>query len=111
MAARGEAWWGPAPFKSTTNYRPWLVISDDSHPFASEECIALAMSTQRHDGSIAVAQDDWIDGGSDVDSFISPWYVNTIKLRAFDNRQGTLAPALVTEAVEALHGFTPAMVE
>lgn len=78
MADRGEVWWGPAPFKSTASYRPWLVVSDDSHPFASEECIALAMSTRRHHGSIAVAQADWVDGGSDVDAFVSPWYVTTL---------------------------------
>lgn len=107
MADCGEVWWAPAPFKATVNYRPWLIVSDDSHPFASEECIALAMSTQRHHGSIAVAQDDWIDGGSDVDSFISPWYVNTIKRRAFDNRQGTLPDRLLQRAVDALHGYTP----
>ena len=107
MGARGEVWWGPAPFKATANYRPWLIVNDDSHPFANEECIALAMSTRRHHDSIAVAKDDWIDGGSDVDSFISPWYVNTIKRHAFDNRQGTLPDRLVHRAMDALHGYTP----
>jgi hypothetical protein len=64
------------------------------------------MSTRRHH-SIAVGRDGWIDGDSAVDSFISPWYANAIKLRALDNRQRTLPDRLVHRAVGALHGYTP----
>jgi hypothetical protein len=43
---QGDVWWGPAPHKSDPAYRPWLVVSDDTHPFASEECIVVGMTTQ-----------------------------------------------------------------
>lgn len=106
---RGEVWWGPAPHKPGPAYRPWLVVSDDSHPFAHTECIGLGMTTTEHAEGIAVPDAAWVAGGSNVDSYISPWYVTTLKLRDLDNHQGTIDPELVTTAVEALHGYTPAV--
>lgn len=105
--ARGEVWWGPAPHKSSPAYRPWLVVSDSSHPFADEECIVVAMTTQGHPDGIAVPDEAWVRGGSEKDAYVSPWYVTTIKQRDLDNQQGKLAESLVGEVVEALHGYVP----
>jgi mRNA-degrading endonuclease toxin of MazEF toxin-antitoxin module len=110
MPDRGEVWWGPAPFKSSAA-RPWLVISDERRPFSHAECIALAMTTQEYTEGIAVLDEAWIEGRADVQSYISPWFVTTIKLREFHDQQGPLTPDLVTQAVEALHGYTPATVD
>ncbi|MBO4249495.1 hypothetical protein IL252_16940 [Halomicrobium sp. IBSBa] len=105
---QGEVWWGPAPHKSGPSYRPWVIVSDGSHPFAHTECIALAMTTQQHTGAISVPDDAWREGGSDTDAYISPWYTTTIKHRDFDRQQGTLEPTLVVEAVSELHRYTTA---
>ncbi|WP_225307768.1 MULTISPECIES: ArsR family transcriptional regulator [unclassified Haloarcula] len=59
-------------------------------------------------GAITVPNDAWLDGGSDADAYISPWYTMTIKHRDFDRQQGTLAPSLVAEAVTELYRYTPA---
>ncbi|MFB6074666.1 MAG: hypothetical protein ABEJ89_06610 [Haloarculaceae archaeon] len=88
-------------------YRPWLVINDSSHPFASVECIAVGMTTQVHPDGIAVPDEAWVRGGSRKEAYISPWYVTTIKQRDLDDQQGELANTLVADAIEALHGFTP----
>lgn len=40
---------------------------------------------------IAVPEWAWIEGGSNTDTYVSPWYVATIKFRDFDRQQGTLA--------------------
>jgi len=69
------------------------------------------MTTTEHAEGMAVPDETWIAGGSDVQSYISPWYVTTIKLRDLDDHQGTLEPDLVTEAVDALHGYTPRAVD
>jgi len=105
-AVQGEVWWGPAPHKADSAYRPWLVVSDTSHPFSAEECIVVGMTTQNHPDGIAVPQKGWIRGGSNKQAYISPWYVTTIKQRDLDNQQGTLADSLVEAAIEALHGYT-----
>ena len=106
-STQGDVWWGPAPHKSSSAYRPWLVVSDSSHPFADEECIAVAMTTQQHPDSILVTGSEWVRGGSQKDAYISPWYVTSIKHRDFDNQQGTLSKSLVADAIEALHTYTP----
>ncbi|SDQ32299.1 type II toxin-antitoxin system PemK/MazF family toxin [Natronobacterium texcoconense] len=103
---QGEVWWGPAPHKSDGAYRPWLVVSDSSHPFSADECIVVAMTTQNHPDGIPVPDEAWTRGGSNKEAYVSPWYVTTIKHRDLDNQQGELADALVAEAIEALHGYT-----
>jgi hypothetical protein len=104
---RGDVWWGPAPHKSDPAYRPWLVISAGSHPFAEVECIVVGMTTQDHSDSIAVPDTAWLRGGSRKPAYISPWYVTTIKHRDLDNQQGELTETLIVEAIEALHAYTP----
>lgn len=104
--SRGEVWWGPAPHKSSPSYRPWVVISDETHPFSHTECIALAMTTRQHDGAISVPVDSWRRGGSKKETCISPWYVATIKHRDLDRQQGELETSAVTRAVDELHSYT-----
>lgn len=103
---RGEVWWGPAPHKSSPAYRPWVVVSDDSHPFAHTECIGLAMTTQQHASGIPVPDDAWVTGGSQKQSYTSPWYTTTLKHRDLDRQQGRLREDIVTRAVAALHDYT-----
>lgn len=105
---RGEVWWGPAPHKSSPAYRPWLIVSDGTTPFADVEAIALALTTQDHDAGIEVPADAWTRGGSRTDAFVSPWYVTTLKHRDLEDQQGALDAELVTRAVERLHEFVPA---
>lgn len=104
---RGDVWWGPAPHKAGPSYRPWVIVSDATHPFSHTECIALAMTTQQHTAGIVVPDDAWIRGGSAKQSYISPWYVATIKHRDLDRQQGELEPTTVDEAADHLHQYTP----
>jgi len=103
---QGEVWWGPAPHKSSPAYRPWLVVSNTSHPFAEEECIVVGMSTTNHEESIAVPDDAWVRGGSEKDAYVSPWYVTTVKHRDFDTQQGTIANSVVAEVVGEFDRYT-----
>lgn len=106
-ASRGEVWWGPALHKSASAYRPWLIVSDGTTPFAETEAIVLALTTQSHDAGIAVPDDAWIRGGSEKRAFVSPWYVTTTKHRDLDELQGELSADLVHEAVEGLRAYVP----
>ena len=103
--SRGAVWWGPAPHRGSSSYRPWLIISDGSHPFDEVESIALGMTTRPHPRGIAVPDEAWERGGSKQDSYVSPWYVTTVKGRDFDQLQGTLSASLVETAVDALCSF------
>jgi hypothetical protein len=83
-----------------------VVFSDGSHPFAQAECLCLGMTTQRHSEGIEVATSDWRRGGAQTTSFISPWYVATIKYNDLDRQQGDLPEPIVETAVEDLHEYT-----
>jgi len=65
------------------------------------------MTTQRHAGTIEVPRDAWSRGGSEQQSYISPWYVARIKQRDLDRQQGKLVEEVHDEAVSALHRYTP----
>lgn len=107
MSQRGEVWWGPAPHKETAAYRPWLLLSTDDHPFVTEECIGVAMTTQGRSEAIEVLDSAWARGGSDKQAYVSPWYVATMKHAAFDRQQGSLRESLVNSVASALHSYTP----
>lgn len=111
MSNRGEVKWGPAPHKDTPAYRPWLILSTDDHPFDSEECIAAAMTTQRHPEGIEVPEEAWVAGGTNQQSYVSPWYVGTFKHATFDRKQGRLSESLVARVVADLHAYTPESIQ
>ena len=101
---RGEVWWGPAPFKASAS-RPWLIVTDDRRPFAHTECTVLALTTQEYVEGIRVPDDAWIEGGADVQSYISPWFATTHKHRDLGDKQGRLDAVVVTKAADALHEY------
>ncbi|MCH7659275.1 MAG: type II toxin-antitoxin system PemK/MazF family toxin [Euryarchaeota archaeon] len=106
--SRGNVWWGPAPYKSSAAYRPWLILNTPDHPFAETECVAVALTTQQHTESVRVPDEAWTVGGSRKQSYVSPWYVTTIKLHTLDRRQGQLSAELVGAVIERLHEYIPA---
>jgi len=110
MTKRGEVWWGQAPFKGQGIYRPWLVVSTQSHPFLDEECIVLALTTTCHEEGVAVSSEAWVSGAPEVDSYVSPWYVTTLKLRELDCQHGRLDEGFVSKAVQQLHDYVPVSV-
>lgn len=81
MIDRGEVVWAPDPFKTDGgNPRPWLVVSGEQVPYAEEESIAVAFTTQsHHPGSFAVPSKAWIRGEPGQGSHVLPWTVATLK--------------------------------
>lgn len=106
---RGDVRWGPALHKASPAYRPWLVVSIEDHPFAEEECIAIALTTTDHDEGIPVPDDVWRKGGSERSAYASPWYVSTLKIQTFDRTQGRLTGAFVDRVVAAFHRYVPVL--
>lgn len=108
---RGEVHWGPAPFKDSGVYRPWLVLSDDSHPFSGVECIAVGLTTTAHDGGIQITSGDWTDGGTPRESYVSPWYPTTLKHDDAGERQGAVVSELVERVADRLATYVGATEE
>jgi hypothetical protein len=56
---RGDVVWGPDPFKSDENPRPWLILNNDTHPFGDEEYMTVTLTTTPHDQGIPLNDADW----------------------------------------------------
>lgn len=100
---RGDVVRSVDPFKmGTERQRPWLVVSDESHPFFGEQSIALAVSTKEYDDSIALADDVWNVGGVPERSSVSPWAVHSPRSEDLVTWQGHVADGYVDRVVERL---------
>lgn len=102
---RGDVVWGPDPFKSGENPRPWLILNNDSHPFGDEEYMTVTLTTTPHDDGIRIRDEDWIDGGMPRRSYASPWSIASPKDAALVRRQGRLTESFVRTVVDALEAY------
>ena len=94
MYRRGAVVIASDPFGDTPR-RPYLVVSDDTHPFAGEQYIAAGISTKSYDGSIPIA-DTFVDGGLGRESFVAPWAVVSLRNSTIERAIG-LVDSSVTE--------------
>lgn len=61
---RGDVVRSRKPFKlGSEKQRPWLIVSDQKHPFSEEQYLAVAISTEEYDHSIALRPAVWERGG------------------------------------------------
>lgn len=110
MVSAGTVVWAPDPFKPGQGTpRPWLVLSGDTLPYADEESIAVALTTQtHHPGSLAVPRNAWVKGDPKQRSHVLPWTVATLKHAVHVvGRQGTLTESFTddvrTATISYLH--------
>lgn len=88
---RGDVVWGIAPVwaskrakealdegeqeitESEIKARPWVIISDDRHPFFPYQYIAVAVTSKDRLISHPLLNKYWVAGGTPRESFVSPW--------------------------------------
>lgn len=102
---RGDVVWGPDPFKSGENPRPWLIINNGSHPFADEEYVTVTITTTPHEDGIPLDDSYWVEGGMPRQSYASPWSIASPKHAALIRRQGRLEDSFVQSVVTALNSY------
>lgn len=105
--ATGDVVWHEAPFKrpqpdGSRPDRPWLIVSNDNHPFQGTEYIVLGMTTNPRAEGLRVHQSDWRDGGTSETSYISPWFAMTLKHADITYRIGAVQDSLVNNAINEL---------
>ena len=94
------------PFKLGENsQRPWLIVSNDSHPFGEEQFVAVAVSTKEYEDSIALEPDVWSVGGVPQRSFVSPWAVHSPRIEDLVAWQGCVTDEFVSDVVTALETY------
>lgn len=88
------------PFGQTPR-RPYLVLSDDDHPFVDEQYIALGISTKEYDESLSVAG-AFEQGELSRPSFVSPWAVVSLSASDVDRAVARLMESFTDECSERL---------
>jgi hypothetical protein len=80
-------------------------LSDETHPFAGEQYIAVGITTKEYSPSISL-EGRFVEGGLSERSFVSPWAV--VSLRETDiERAVAIVDRTVTEiAAERMARFT-----
>lgn len=102
----GDVVWHEAPFtRSGANGgrpdRPWLVVSNDGHPFQGTEYVVLGMTASPCERGIRVDEADWTVGGTTDPCYVTPWHPTTVHRADVTHRIGTLRETLVDRAVDA----------
>ena len=84
------------------NYRPYICVSDDSHPFSDEEALYAAVTTTRRAVSIPLEDGDFASGGLPCQSYANPWTIVSIRHSDIQREEGRLVKKTVDKiAVDA----------
>lgn len=103
---RCDVCYGADPSKGSDYARPWLIISNEQHPFHGEQYVVLALTTRTwHDGFVRISEDEWIEGGTPKSSSVVPWGVETIERGDIEFRQGRVESNLVDQTVSELTDY------
>ena len=92
------------PFGAGSN-RPYLLLSDDRHPFHGQEYIAAVVTTTARERAIPLEADLFEGGSLPHRSYVSPWNPVTLKGFQIDKHVATLAETVVDDVVAALNTY------
>ena len=103
---RGDVVRSADPFKlGADSQRPWLIVNNESHPFADEQYVAVAISTKQYDDSIALTSDVWDAGGVPQESFVSPWAVHSPRIEDLVAWQGRVTEKFVDDVIDEVVSY------
>jgi mRNA-degrading endonuclease toxin of MazEF toxin-antitoxin module len=72
--------------------RPYVCVSDDTHPFSDEEALCATVTTTRRSQAIPLLAEDFTSGGLPRESYVNPWTITSIRQADIADRHGQLIP-------------------
>ena len=104
MYDRGAVVKGPDLF-ADYDYRPYVCISDNTHPFSDEEALYAAVTTTRRAVAIPLTDGDFTTGGLPRESYVNPWTIATIRHADIQHEEGRLVNATIETVAEEAAGY------
>jgi mRNA-degrading endonuclease toxin of MazEF toxin-antitoxin module len=101
---QGDVVKGP-DFIGGSKWRPYIVISNQKHPFSGEEFLAVLITTTEREEAVKLSEEDFLEGGLPKESFASPWTVTTLKENVVDERMGKLESGKIQEITEKVRNY------
>ena len=102
--SRGAVVKGPDLF-GEASFRPYLCLSDGTHPFADEEVLYAAITTTRRAVAIGLTDEDFVAGGLPRESYVNPWTVVSIRHADMIEQEGLLTERTTDTIAEASAGY------
>jgi len=102
--ARGDVVKGP-DLLGSHNHRPYVCLSDDSHPFSDEEALYAAVTTTRRAVAIPLGDDDFVSGDLSRESYVNPWTVIVIRHADIERKEGRLTKTTTEKIAEEAAGY------
>lgn len=100
---RGHVVWHPGLFRDSG--RPWFVVSDDRHPFHGEEYLVAGITTTERPDAVELGECSWSVGGLPRTSYVSPWFLTTLKHAAIDRGVGMVTAETLETVVGDIVGY------
>jgi len=105
---RGAVVKGPDLFADHT-YRPYVRLSDDSHPFSDEEALYAAVTTTERADAIPLPESAFVTGGLPRESYANPWTVVSIRHADIEESEGRLDEQTTDEIATAAAEYLGAL--
>jgi len=81
-------------------FRPWLLLSDDSHPFGEQEGLWAVITTTSRSSAIPLGDSDLESGALPKQSFVNPWNITTIKFADMYVVEATVTESVADQVAE-----------
>lgn len=101
---RGAVVKGPDLF-ADHDYRPFVCLSDETHPFSDEEALYAAVTTTRRSVAIPLTDEDFVTGGLPQESYVNPWTIASIRHADVSATEGQLVEETVETIATEAAGF------
>ena len=92
------------PFGSGSK-RPYLLLSDDRHPFHGQEYIAAVVTTTDRENAIPLEVGSFEEGSLPCRSYVSPWNPVTLKNFQIDKQVAIISGTIVDDVVAELNTY------
>jgi mRNA interferase MazF len=77
--------------------RPYVVVSTEEHPFHTEECIAVVVTTTERSEAVELTPATFAKGSLPRRSYASPWNPMTLKNTMITKQVATVRESTVRE--------------
>jgi len=101
---RGAVVKGPDLF-ADHDYRPYVRLSDETHPFDEEEALYVAITTTERPDAIPLTDEDFVTGGLPRVSYANPWTIVSIRHADIDGEEGRLVGTTAEAIATAAAGY------
>lgn len=104
VTERGVVVKGPDLF-ADHDYRPYVCLSDESHPFGDEEALYATATTAPREAAILLDESNFRTGGLPRETWVNPWTVVSIRHADIRDSEGRLAETTTDRIATATAGY------